>query len=143
MSWLTYWRIATSSAGLTIGSFFARGLPPPSTPSYRGYTNKVPRSQGGLARQGYKNVTLLWSEMDGLQLNTLTGLVEAGIIAGALYLTVDRGDGSGIKNDFIDVHGQPQPVEYEMIPQAQGVVFGNVSLTIQNVVVDADPSAVL
>lgn len=141
--WLFYWRIATTSGGLTTGHFFARKLPPPSLPVYLDYSVKAPQSQGGLTRQGYSNVRILWNEMDGLQLKALKTLVEAGITAGSLYLTVDRADGSGIANDFIDVHGLPQPLEYQPVQDARGMVFSNVVLLVNNLTIDNDPSTVL
>jgi hypothetical protein len=141
--WLLYWRIATTSGGLAAGHFFARKLPPPSQPVYLDYSVKAPQSQGGLTRQGYDNIRLLWDEMDGLQLKTLRGLVEAGITAGALYLTIDRADGTGIVNDFIDVHGLPQPVEFQPVQNGRGMVFTNVTLMVNALVIDNDPSLVL
>lgn len=140
--WLLYWRISATST-LTNQNFFTLGLPPPSTPDYRDYAQKLPRSQGGLARQGYKNITLLWDEMDFTQFKTLTDIVEAAITAGALYATIDKADGTGLSNSFIDVHGIAQPVDHTVVSNGRGIVYQNVTLTLTNITVDADPSTVL
>lgn len=140
--WPFYWRIALASADLAKGAFFAWKLPAPQRPVYADYSVKVPQSQGGMTRQGYDNITLLWDELDGLQLNTLKTIVEAAIVAGALYLTIDRADGSGALNDFVDVHGLPHPLEFTPTASARGTVFSNVQLFVNNLTVDNDPSTV-
>ena len=141
--WLFYWRIATSSAGLATGNFFVRKLPPPSLPAYLDYSVKNPQSKGGLTRQGYDNVRIAWETMDGLQIKVLKDLVETAIVSGSLYLTIDRADGTGIANDFIDVHGVPHPITYNPVQNARGVVFQDVELFVNNLVIDNDPSTVL
>lgn len=140
--WLKYWRISATST-LTNQNFFALGLPPVNTPEYKDYSQKLPRSQGGLVRQGYKNITLLWDELDFLQFKTLTDIVEAAITAGALYATIDKADGTGLANSFIDVHGVAQPLDHTVVSNGRGVVYSNVTLVLTNITVDADPSTVL
>lgn len=142
-NWIKYWRISSTSAGLAHGHFFARGLPPPNTPTFTPYTQKVPQSQGGISRQGYNNISILWDFMDAVQLKTLNGIVEAAITAGTIYATVDRADGTKLANDFIDVSGQAQPLEFTTISNARGVSFSNILLVLTNLVIDSDPSTVL
>lgn len=140
--WILYWRLAPTSGTLARGYLIALGLPPPDLADYRTYTQKYPQGQGGLNRQGYKHISILWNQMDYRQLTVLTTIVDAAIVNGSIYATVPKDDGSGV-NAFIDVHGIPAPVEYTPITSARGVVYSNVSLTINAVVIDADPSAIL
>lgn len=140
--WLLYWRISSTST-LTNQNFFALGLPPPNTPDYKDFAQKLPRSQGGLSRQGYKNITLLWDAMTFEQFKTLTRIVDAAITAGSIYATIDKADGTGLANSFIDVHGVAQPIDHTPVSNGRGVVYQNVTLTITAIVVDNDPSTVL
>lgn len=140
--WLLYWRISATST-LTNRNFFVLGLPPPNTPDYKDYAQKLSRSQGGLARQGYKNITILWDSLDFLQFKTLTDIVEAGITAGSLYATIEKADGTGLANSFIDVHGIVQPLDHTVVSNARGIVYQNVTLVLTNITVDNDPSTVL
>lgn len=142
--WITLWRIATSSAGLARGAFFARGLPPPNTPIYKDYSEIVPQSQGGQARQGYNRVDILWNELTAYQGFVLRSLVDAAIAAGGtIYATIDKADGSDLNNAFIDISGQVWPLVLEPVSQSQGLVFQNVTLTINNITVTADPSTAI
>lgn len=140
--WLLYWRLSANST-LARKHFFALGLPPVNTPDYKSYSERLPQGQGGQTRQGYKNVALLWDSLDHIQMRTLTRIVEAAILAGSIYATIDKADGTGLANSFIDCHGQPFPLEYTPISNARGVVYQNVTLRINNITVDADPSALV
>lgn len=140
--WLLYWRLSANST-LARKHFFALGLPPVNTPDYKSYSELLPQGQGGQTRQGYKNVALLWNEMDFVQFRTLTRIVEAAILAGSIYATIDKGDGTGLVNSFIDCHGVPFPLEYTTLSDARGVVYQNVTLRINAIVVDSDPSALV
>lgn len=141
--WILYWRIASSSAALPTGHLFARGIPAPTTSRYRSYAVKQPQSKGGLTRQGYINAVMIWNDLDPLQFNALNDIVEASITGGAIYVTLDKGDGTGLADDFVDVHGTAQPLTFEEVPRAQGRVFQAVTLTVTSIVVDNDPSNVL
>ena len=137
--WLLYWRLSATST-LTRKNLFTLGLPPVNLGDYKTYSVLVPQSQGGQTRQGYINAKLLWDEMDFLQLKTLTGIVEAAITAGAIYATLPKDDGTGLINAFINVHGIPIPLEYQPVSNGRGVVYQNVVLAINAIVVDADPA---
>jgi hypothetical protein len=137
--WLLYWRLSATST-LARKNLYALGLPPVNLGDYRTYSELVPQSQGGQARQGYINTRLLWDELDFLQLKTLTGIVDAAITAGAIYATVPKDDGAGLLNAFVDIHGIAIPLEYQPVSNARGVVYSNVVLAINAIVVDADPS---
>lgn len=141
-NWLKYWRIS-ATATLTNQNFFALKLPPPNTPDYQDWSEKLPQSQGGLTRQGYKHVTILWDQMTFEQFRTLNRIVESSITSGVIYLTLDRGDGTKLLNDFVDAHGVAHPLEHTMISNAKGVVHQNIILTVNAVVIDNDPSTVL
>lgn len=140
--WLLYWRLSATST-LARKHFFALGLPPVNTPDYKSYSELLPQGQGGQTRQGYKNVALLWNEMDFVQFRTLTRIVEAAILAGSIYATIDKADGTGLVNSFIDCHGVAFPLEYTPVSDARGVVYQNVTLRINAIVVDSDPSALV
>lgn len=141
-NWILYWRLSPSSATLARGFLIARKIPPPDLADYRTYTQKFAKSQGGLNRQGYTNISILWNQMDFGQLKALTDVVEAAITNGSIYATIPKDDGSGL-NAFIDVHGQAHPVEYQPISNGRGVMASNVNLVISAIVIDADPSTVL
>lgn len=140
--WLLYWRLSATST-LARKHFFALGLPPVSLPDYKTYSELLAQSQGGQARQGYINIRLLWDEMDFFQFRTLTRITEAAILAGAIYATVDKANGTGLVNSFIDIHGIPLPLTWQPLSNGRGVMYQNVTLTINNITVDADPSALL
>jgi hypothetical protein len=137
--WILFWRLSATST-LTRQNLFALGLPPVNLGDYRTYTELVSQSQGGQARQGYINVSLLWNELTAPQLKTLTGIVEAAITAGTIYGTIDKADGTGFINSFINISGIPLPLEFQPVSDARGVVFQNVTLKINNVTVTADPA---
>lgn len=139
--WILYWRLSATST-LARKNLYAMGLPPVNTPDYKTYSEIVPQSQGGQARQGYINSRILWDELDFLQFRTLTRIVEAAITAGAIYATVPKDDGTGLLNTFIDVHGVPLPLTWQVVSNARGVIYQSVTLVINAITVDADPSTV-
>ena len=138
--WIVKWRIATTALLLPHGAFFALGLPPVNTPDYRTYTQLLPQSQGGQARQGYIFIKLLWDSMDFEQFRTITRITEAAILNNVIYATVDKANGTGLLNSFINLHGVPVPLEYAQVSNGRGVMFQNVLLKINAVVIDADPA---
>lgn len=135
--WTTYWRIATSLAGLTKGHLFARGLPPPDTTRYLDYSEKLLLGQGGKDKQGFINLTLQWDDLDFLQGKVLRALVDAGT---TLYLTVDRSDGTGLLNDFIDISGRPDLSDLVPTRKSRGIIYPGVELFVNNITVENDPS---
>lgn len=140
--WALYWRISTNS---TLGrrNFFAVGLPIPNTPIYKGFSTLVPQSQGGQARQGYINVTVMWNELTREQGFTLKRLVETVLAAGTpLYMSVDFNDGTYPPGSFYDVSGTPYPVVLEAVQNSQGLIYQNVELKLNNVTVIGASSGV-
>lgn len=138
--WILYWRLSATST-LTRKNLYAMGLPPVNLPDYKTYSELVPQSQGGQVRQGYINIRLLWDELSFTQFRILTRLVEAAITAGVIYATVPKDDGTGL-NAFIDIHGIPLPLTWQPLSNGRGVVYSNVTLTINAIVVDLDPAVV-
>lgn len=138
-----YWRIASNSALLAQSHFFTLGLPEVSMADYKPFTQELPRSTGAISRQGYKNITLLWDDMDFVQLKTLTRIVEAAVTAGIVYATIPRDFGLRLTNDFIDISGVPHPLTFSQVSNSRGIVYQNVTLVVTNIIITADPSSVL
>lgn len=133
--WSLFWRISTTST-LTRRNFFAVGLPIPQTPIFKTYSTLLPQGQGGQTRQGYENLSILWAEMTRLQGFTLKRLVETVLTAGTpLYMSIDFNDGTYLENSFYDVSGTPAPVILEAAANSRGVIYQNVTLTLNNVTV--------
>lgn len=143
MSQNLYYRIATTQAALETGAnFFVRGLPKPELPTFADHSERVPKSQGGEARQGYINVSLLWLRLDSGQAGVLRGLIEtAEAGAGLLYLTVPRVDAKAIGSSWVDVSGIPIMPQWESL-QGGLWVYENVVLRLNSVVVLSTPSTV-
>lgn len=139
-----FYRIALTQAGLESGAnFFVRGLPRPDLPTFADFTERVPQSQGGEARQGYINGSLLWLRLDSGAAGVLRGLIEqAEAGAGLLYLTVPRTDAKAIGPSWIDVSGIPIMPNWEGL-QGSPFVYENVVLRLNNVTVLATPSTVM
>lgn len=138
--WALYWRISATST-LLHQNFFALGLPIPQTPIFKTYSALVPQSQGGQARQGYENVSILWSELTREQGFKLKALVETVLTASTpLYMTVDFNDGTYLPGSFVDVSGTPYPVILEAAAWSQGLVYQNVTLFLNNVTVVNNPA---
>jgi hypothetical protein len=136
-----YFRLATSEAGLTKGYLFTQGLPPPQ-PDFNDYSVKVSQSDGGEARHGYQNVTLLWEALTRSQGARLRQLVEDS--NGTIYATFPRADGKSAGWDYIDVSGVPliPDMAPSAVPQARGGwVYQNVQLVIRNITIVNDPAS--
>jgi hypothetical protein len=140
-----YFRIATSEAGLPDGHFFTRNLPEPLPPILTDYSVKSPQSTGGKSRQGYAKASVIWAIFTQSQANTLRRLVEAaeatgGEGNGTLWLTVPRttGDSSGV--DWVDISGIADMPDLQ--PEAVGL-YSNVTLTLNDVTIENEPSTVL
>jgi hypothetical protein len=113
------------------------GMGIPSLATYKEYTEKASRGEGGVSRHGYRNCPVLWQKMTRAQAAALRRYVDdAGL--GLLYLTVQRLDGSNPTADWIDISGYPDlsdiaataPMLFEGSHMHQ-----NVLLTLNNVTV--------
>lgn len=143
MSANLFYRIALTQAALETGSnFFVRGLPKPELPTFADHSERVPRSQGGEARQGYINLSLLWLRLDSGQAGVLRGLIEtAEAGAGLLYLTVPRVDAKHIGVSWCDLSGIPSMPQWESLQNGLWI-YENVILKLNAVVILATPSTV-
>jgi hypothetical protein len=141
--WDTLWRISPN-ATLTNKHFYCWGLPTPKLGNslYREYTAKVPQAQGGESRQGYINFKLVFPPMNGQQIFILRYII-ATAAGGPIYLTIDRANGQGVDSDFIDVSGYPSMPNFDYGPGSAGKFFPGVELTVNNITIVADPSAIL
>jgi hypothetical protein len=141
MSENLYYRIALTQAALETGAnFFVRGLPRPELPTFADHAERVPKSQGGEARQGYSSVSLLWLRLDGGQAGVLRGLIEAAEAgAGLLYLTAPRVDAKHSGASWVDLSGIPLMPQWESL-QGGLWVYENVVLRLNAVVILATPS---
>ncbi len=136
------WRIASTEAGLQIGAFFARGIPPPDVFEYKDYSERRPQSQGGQSRHGYKNITVVWNRLDIKQSNALRDVIQAGIDdVGYVYLTLDRSNGSASGRDWIDVYGYPQMPDFRPIENSGGLMHGSITFVLNAIVIVNDPAS--
>lgn len=78
--------------------------------------------------------------LDFEQLKTLTRIVEAAITAGIGYASVARDDGSKLLNDFVDVSGVFQPVDFQPVSNGRGTVYQSVTLVMTNLTITNNPS---
>lgn len=140
------WRIGVSEAGLAY--FLAIPLPPPDVAVYRDASQEISKSRGGVARHGYKSVTLQWNRLTAAQGALLRDYVQDALdsAGGVLFLTIDRANGTAPTFDWIDVSGRPQLPEFSSsLPtyvQGGHRGFNNVSLRVNNLSIVNDPSTV-
>lgn len=141
------WRIATTEAGLATGYFVARRLPMPDLANYTDHQDRPGRSDGGMARHGYKSVNLTWQNLSPKDAVKIRALVQEAIdsATGRLYLTIDRNDGTNVAPDFIDVYGYPHMPTFSsstVLASARNGrrIFNSVSLLVNNLTIVNDPS---
>lgn len=138
------WRIALTEAGLNLGWFFARGLPPPTNAPYHDYSTRVSHSEGGQSRHGYKNVRMFWETLTRGQASNLRTVLQAGLDSGTglIFLTIDRANGSGSGPDWIDVSGRPHMPDFDpsRFAGATNIVHQNVELFLNNLTIVNDPA---
>ena len=140
-----YLRIATTEAGLATGNFHVRGLPEPATIILVDHSVKQPQSTGGMARHGYHHASVIWERLTGTQANAIRALIETaeatyGQGNGTLWLTLPRTTGEESGLDLVDISGKAHMPDLQ--PATVGLYTG-VTLTINNVTVENEPSTVL
>jgi hypothetical protein len=141
--WNYLWRISTTSS-LTNRHFFAYGIPAPDNILYKTFSERVPQSQGGETQQGYFNLQMEWDVLLPTQAYILRSLIQTVLTAGTdIYLTVDRANGQGFENDFIDIHGKATMPDFDSIPRTKNNAYAGVVWRVNNIAVDNDPSTVL
>lgn len=148
MSRKNFYRISTSLAGLETGWFVARGLPEPQTPFYQPFSVRVPQGLGGEGRHGYNNGFLTWDELTREQAAIIQNLVATtevtlGIGNGILYVTMPRTDASSSGSAWIDVSGKVKMPEWRTGTWSQGIIYLPVTLSLNSVTVENEPSTAL
>lgn len=136
-------RIATTLAGLNKGYFFLRKIAPPATATFKGFSQTVPQSEGGLAQHGFKNVTLSWVNADPRTLYYLKKYVDE-VLSGSkrIYMTVPYNDGTKPGRRFVDISGRPHPIDAAEggIIDGGGMFFESFQLFINDVTIINDPA---
>lgn len=143
MSENLFYRIALTQAGLETGAnFFVRGLPRPDLPTFKDYSERLPKGQGGESRQGYINASLLWLRLDSGAAGVLRGLIESAEAgSGLIYLTIPRVDAKHTGASWIDLSGTPLMPNWENL-QGGPFIYENVVFEVNNCTVLATPSTV-
>lgn len=144
---LLNFRMATSELLLEKGYLFLRKVPTPNRSDYKDYSAKFEQSVGGQARHGYKNVTILWTNLDAYQTYQVKNMLNT-VLAGneIVYLTIDRNNGDSMSYDWIDVSGYPHQIDPEEdgdLVGSQGRAFRNIQLFVNNLTIINDPSTVV
>ena len=138
-----HYRIAITQAALETGAnFFVRGIPKPDLVTFSDHTERVPKSQGSEARQGYTNASILWMRLDSGQAGVLRGLIESAEAgSGLLYLTVPRVDAKATGPSWVDLSGIPIMPNWENLQDGL-FVYENVTLKLNACLLLATPSTV-
>lgn len=135
------WRIALSQAALeTVGAMIYLGIPNPDGAPFAGHTTKQSQSEGGIARHGYLNMTLLWGVLDGQQGYELkTTYVEVALATkpALLFMTVPIADGSTPGLAWKDVEFRPNlsnlTPTVPVMNFSQVITYANVTLELNNI----------
>ena len=133
------WRIALTQAGLLKGYFRDLGIPRPGESTYLDYSEIVPQSQGGVAKQGNLNITLVWDRLNRYQLYTLE-YYRANATGGLIYLTIDKANGDSPGFDWIDVSGQTGIIQFANMPGGRGNIKTGTQWVINAITVLVDPA---
>lgn len=141
----TLWRLSVSEAGLARGYLFLRDIPPPSTSVYKTFSGEFSQSDGGFRQMGYTNVVMRWKYLTSAHAHRLTRYVEVSLAgSGILYATIAKNNATSVGRDYIDIRGIPRPMNIEEEGEIAGsgllVVYQNVQLSINNIVVINDPA---
>jgi len=132
------WRIALTQAGLLKGYFRDLGIPRPTEYTYLDYSEVVPQSQGGVAKAGYINVTLVWERLNRFQIYLLESY-RANATDGLIYLTLEKANAESPGFDFIDASGQIGILQFANMPGSRGNVKTGTQL-VNNITVLVDPA---
>ena len=134
------WRIALTQAGLLKGYFRDLGIPRPTEYTYLDYSEIVPQSQWGQAKQGNINLTMVWDRLNRYQTYLLESY-RANATNGLIYLTLDKANGDSPGFDFIDVSGQIGILQFANMPGSRGNVKTGTQLFVNTITVLADPAS--
>jgi hypothetical protein len=145
MSAELFYRIGVSSA--TLRNLFARGLPLPQQAVYNDHTNRRPQGGGGQGRHGYNNADILWRRLTAEQANIIYELINTaettgGQGNGTVWFTLLKTTAESSGPYWIDISGIAIMPEWSPTENGHGVAYENVTLRINNVTVENDPSTV-
>jgi hypothetical protein len=133
------WRISLTST-LSKGYFKDIGILRPTEWMYQDYSEVLPQSQGGQAKQGYINIILIWARLNRFGLYLLE-TYRAGAGTGLLYLTIDRANGEGSGVDWIDISCYPGVIQYANQPGVKGDVKTGTQWRLNNITILNDPAS--
>jgi hypothetical protein len=128
------WRIATNFANLNAGHFAYWKLPVPSMVTTRDHSVRASQGDGGVARHGFRNVSLLWNALSHSQGHTLRELVGSAS-SGILYATVYWTDG---QSRWVNLEGKADLSDLVPAPPfagASGIIYENVTLSLNAVTI--------
>jgi hypothetical protein len=141
--------MASSLAGLVTGaSFFVLDIPEPDLAYFSEYSITVPQARGGQARQGFQRAVLFWNELLVPAAAAIKEKIEAAEAVtepgnGILYVTLPRNDASDRWPGWIDVSGVVIMPEWVPDPARRGLVFPSVTVQLNNVTIENEPSTVV
>lgn len=141
------YRIATTEVGLERGWFRYLKIPPPTTVDYKAFSEKKARTTGGQVLHGYKNLTILWTNIGVAAARRITRYVDYALSTsgtGLLYVTFDMFP----NRDWVDVSGIPHPMDPQVL-QGPFQIYGNaglggysnLTLYLNNITIINDPSS--
>lgn len=136
------WRIATTQAGLPVGTFPTVGLPPVVQWFPRDYAVKTNDAEGGVSRDGFMSYEILWTRLDQAQLPAFMRVFNL-TIGGDIFLTGLWYDTVNPAIRWVDMSGKPDFTDpTPNVPAfADGQqVFSTARLRLNNVILVNDPA---
>ena len=142
------WRLALTEAELEFGWLFTLDIPPPTTPTYEDYTERIAQGEGGVATLGYARAEWLWTNVIPTTTFLIKDLVRQALLFSdkRIFVTLDRSNGTGPGRDWVDVSAVPQlPTQTMGGPQsgASNAFHSQVTLVLNNIQIINDPSTVV
>ena len=138
---LNKWRIGLTEGGKAW--FVSLELPPPNTAPFSERVESVPYSLGKFAEIGYQSIPIGFNDLTGTQMYRLRKYVDDARQNNSqvLHMTIwlATGEKSGV--NWADISGYVSPITYSSItPVANGSMYQNVEIIINNVTVINDPA---
>ncbi len=137
MADLYKWRITNNLSTINKGRFVNYGIPTPSQCSFLDHAIKVAQGEGGIAKHGFQQLTVLWTKLSPNQAADLKDFIKAAHPTnggnGLLYMTVKPLDGEGW--GWYDVSGKPdlEPIAGDApFVGADGYIHSNIILKLNN-----------
>jgi hypothetical protein len=142
-------RMATALADLAQGAnFFVLGIREPTLAYFVDHVVRYSQSRGGQARQGYNQATLFWDELNPAEAAVIKAKIEAAEALtepgnGTLYVTLPKNDASSHSPGWVDVSGVAVMPQWVPEQNSKGWIFSNVTLLLNNVTVETEPSSLV